>query len=235
VIDARQTLAQKQLVATLRKMGFEKPLEHLSYEFVTTKEGTMASRKGNVILYEDLRDQMIALAKEETMKRHEEWGEKKVEKIARAIAFSAMRFGMLKQDLDKKIIFDLEEALSFEGFTGPYLLYTFARIQSILRKAKKTTPLRTTIHVQAPVEHQLLVAMAHYPEILYLVGQSMNLASLTQYLFGLCQVFSEYYHEIPVLTEEGEVLQERLAMVEAVSQVLKNGFVLLGMEPIEEM
>lgn len=235
VIDARQSLAMKQLFTTLKKMGFEKQLEHLSYEFVTTKDGAMASRKGNVILYEDFRDEMIEMAKKETATRHPEWEEEKVEEVARAIAFGALRFGMLKQDLDKKIVFDMQEALAFEGFTGPYLLYTYARTQSILKKAEGAESSQTAATLKSKEERALLMKLAQFEDEVLLTGKTFHIAGLAHYLFDLAKTFSRFYNEHSVLQAEEAVLEERLALVESTAQVLKNGLQLLGMDVIEEM
>jgi arginyl-tRNA synthetase len=236
VIDARQALAMKQAFVTLEKFGFEKELEHLSYEFVTTKEGAMASRTGNVIRYEDLRDQMLLRAKEETAKRHEDWKEEEIEEVAKTIAFAGLRFSMLKQDLDKKIVFDMEEALSFEGFTGPYLLYTYARAKSLLKKAGRNKKDVAADKLTSQVEHELLVQIAKYPEVVFKAGGTLQLSAIAQYIFSLAQTFSEFYHAVPVVKEEDEeVRAQRLILVETTAQVLRNGLALMGIKTIDQM
>ena len=130
VVDVRQSLAMRQLIATLKLMGFSKRVEHLSFDLVTLPTGAMASRKGNVLKYEDVRNELLNTAESETTKRHETWGEKKKKDVARRLAFSALKFTILKHDLDKVVTFNVAEALSFDGFTGPYCLYTLARIES---------------------------------------------------------------------------------------------------------
>ncbi len=235
VIDARQSLAMKQLFATLKLAGFDRELSHLSYEFVTLKEGAMASRRGNIIRYEMFRDRMVKQAEKETKERHEDWDEVKIKKTARAIAFSAMRFAMIKQDLDKKIVFDLDEALSFDGFTGPYLLYTFARIESLFKKAGKQKLKHDASLLAEDVEHRLLVQLSSYPETVFSVGSSLHLSVMAQYLFDLAKTFAEFYSSVPILTAEEDVKNARLSLCESVRQVLENGLKLMGIEPVEEM
>jgi len=239
VVDARQSLAMQQLFATLRRMGFSKELQHVSYEFVTLKEGAMSSRKGNVIRYEQFRDEMLKMAEEETRARHADWNERKIAKTSRAVAFAALRFGMLKQDLDKKIVFDLKESLSFDGCTGPYLLYSYARMQSILRKSKvKSQKSKVSICFQSsvlPVEHKLLLTIAKYPETVFAAGQTLRLSTVPQHLFDLCKTFSEFYDQAPVLSAEPNVAAFRLRLVEASAQALENGLGLLGIESVSEM
>ncbi|MEK7619728.1 MAG: arginine--tRNA ligase [Patescibacteria group bacterium] len=235
VVDERQSHALKQLFATLKLMGFERELQHLSYEFVTLEGGAMAARKGNVIRYEDLRDELLGEARRETKSRHEDWSKKKIEKVVRAVAFAALRFSMLKQDNGKKIVFNLKEAVSFEGFTGPYLLYTYARIQSLLKKAGRKKAKATTATLTHPTEHQLVFLLAKYPEIVFDTAQTLAPSMLAQFLFDLAKTFAEFYAQVPVLTKEGPDLSERLALVRAVGTVLAQGLELLGIDLIDEM
>ena len=236
VLDARQTLVMQQLFATMKRMGFTKELQHLSYEFVTLKEGAMSSRKGNIMRYETFRDEMLNMASDETRKRHANWTEKKIAKVARAIAFSAIRFGMLKQDLEKKITFDMQEAVSFDGFTGPYLLYSYARMNSILKKGSKARRFEESkVSATLPVEHRLALALSKYPEAVFAAGQTLRLSVVTQYVFDLCKTFSEFYDQAPVLGAEPEIAAFRLRLVSAASQTLENGLGLLGIDPVSEM
>ncbi|MFH1142160.1 MAG: arginine--tRNA ligase, partial [Candidatus Uhrbacteria bacterium] len=235
VIDARQSLAMQQLFASLRLMGFEKNLSHLSYEFVTLKSGAMASRKGNVIRYQEFRDKMIDLARQETKSRHEDWEDKQLDKVASKIAYAAMKFPMLRQDLDKIIIFDIKEALSFEGFSGPYILYTITRAKSILKKTK-IKPKVVGESFSEPIERQLFSKLAEYPEVILGIASTNHISALPQYLFDLAQLFSSYYEAVPVLqAKSNQVVASRLATVDAVRQVLENGMHLLGIETLDEM
>lgn len=235
VVDARQSLAMEQLFATLKRMGFSKNLQHLSYEFVTLKEGAMASRKGNVIRYEAFRNKMVELARSETLKRHKDWDEKKLEHTAASIAYAAMKFPMLKQDLDKTIVFDMEEAISFDGFSGPYILYTISRAKSILKKSKLKARVKGSVYTD-PVEHALLVKLAEYPEVILAIASNNRVSTLPHFLFDLAQTFAEFYEKVPVLqAEDEEQIRARLALVESLKQVLENGLALLGIDSVEEM
>ncbi|MFA4845326.1 MAG: arginine--tRNA ligase, partial [Patescibacteria group bacterium] len=235
VVDARQSHALQQLFTTLKRMKFERELTHLSYEFVTLSHGAMAARKGNVVRYETLRDEMIEKARQETVSRHTDWSQAQTEKVVRAVAFAGMRFSMLKQDVRKKILFDLEESLSFDGFTGPYLLYTYARIQSIFKKAGKVKLNVSTKSLTDVHSHALIFAVAQYPEVLFRSAQELQPAILAQYLFDLAKSFSHFYEHVPVIQARKDEMLERLALLEAVSQVLKNGLGLLGIETVPEM
>ncbi|OGL66937.1 arginine--tRNA ligase [Candidatus Uhrbacteria bacterium RIFCSPHIGHO2_01_FULL_63_20] len=235
VVDGRQSLALKQLFSTLKRAGFQKELGHVSYEFITLKEGAMSSRKGNIIRYETFRDSMLGMAASETNTRHPEWKERKVAASARAVAFAAIRFGVLKQDLDKKITFDMEEALSFDGFTGPYLLYSYARTKSILRKAGRAKKSPDASALSSPVERRILVKIASYPDVVHEAATGIRPSAIAQFLFDLCKAFAEFYETCPVLASEGATREARLALTAAVSQVLSNGLALLGIDTVEEM
>jgi arginyl-tRNA synthetase len=124
----------QQLFKTLEILGIDpNKLHHLSYGLLDLKEGKMSSRAGNVILYEDFRDQLIEQA--EALMADREIPAEQKKQTARAVAFGSLKFWILLQDSEKKILFDPEQALSFEGETGPYLQYTYARINSILKKS----------------------------------------------------------------------------------------------------
>jgi arginyl-tRNA synthetase len=235
VVDARQSLAMQQLFATLRKMGFKKELAHVAYEFVTLKEGAMSSRKGNIVRYEDFRDAVIELAKAATKERHADWKERKLNQVARTVAFAAIRFAMLRTDLDKQIVFDPKEALAFDGFSGPYLLYTLARMESLLRKAKKLKATAEANEFALPAERRLLLRLAQYPAAVFAAGTEQAIAQLAKYAFELCQTFSEFYEAVPVLKAAGEERAARLAMVEAAKRVLQNVLGLLSITELKEM
>lgn len=235
VVDGRQSLALKQLFATLKRAGFQKELGHVSYEFITLKEGAMSSRKGNIIRYEALRDEMLAIARAETARRHQDWSAKKVEKVARAVAFAAIRFGVLKQDLDKAITFDMQEALSFDGFTGPYLLYTCARAKSLLKKAGRAKRSASGSALTHPSERALLMRLARFPELVHEAAATVHPSGVAQYLFDLAQSFAAFYEAVNVLASEGDAKRSRLALVDAVRQTLENGLGLLGIGTVEEM
>lgn len=235
VVDARQSHAMQQLFATLKIMGFKKELTHLSYDFVTLKDGAMASRKGNDIRYETFREQMISRAEDETKIRHQDWKEKQIRETAEVVALSAMRFGMLKQDVDKTITFDLEESLVFEGFTGPYLLYTYARIQRLLEKGLREKKAITGKSFKTSFEHDLILILSRYPDVVFEVSQSLSLSHLSQYLFDLAKSFATFYSEVQILNNDKHLQSERLSLVESVGHVLKNGLQLMGIDVIDEM
>lgn len=235
VVDMRQSLHFKQLFATLKRMGFTPQLTHLSYDLVSLPEGTMSSRAGTIAKYDDLKDTMISRLEEETRKRHEDWDDKKVTQTAKTIAISSMLFMMLRQDPNSIITFDLEEALSFDGFTGPYLQYTVARIESIKKKTK-VKPKADASKLSHALEHELIRKLAEYPAVVERAGKAFHVSLVAQWAFETAKVFAEYYHEVRVIDEEdSEMTAARLALIDAVRISLSNGMNLLGMGILKEM
>ncbi len=237
VVDVRQSLAIQQLIATLKRMGFPKHVEHLSFGLVTLPDGAMSSRKGNVLKYEDVRDELLKVSEEETQKRHPDWSSKKVNDVAHHLAFAALKFTMLKSDPDKPVLFNVMEALSFDGYTGPYCLYTLARIESIFRKGKKVRlGIIQTAKLAHPAEVALVATISQFPDVVHAAGQSYKLASVAEYAFELSKAFASFYHDVPVLQAASpELVAVRLQVCRATLQTLKNALALLGIEPLNEM
>ncbi len=234
VVDARQSLYFKQFFATLKRLGFTQAMTHLSYEFVTLKEGAMSSRKGNIVPYEDFRDEMIARAAKESAVRHEDWSEERVREAAWIVAEGALKFGMLKQDVDRSIVFDMDEALAFEGFTGPYVQYAHARMTSILQKAGSDAP-SVMDGTDVPEEVDVLRVAADFPQVVADAAAQRRPSLLAQYLFEFAQAANAFYRDVPVLTAPAEDRARRLAIVRTLKTTLKNGLALLGIRAPEEM
>lgn len=234
--DVRQSLYFKQLFATLKRAGFKKQMTHLWYEFVTLPDGAMSTRKGNVISYESLRDSMREHLVAETRSRHEDWSDKKVTQTAHALQQAAMAFMMLRQDPESIITFDMKEAMSFEGFTAPYILYTVARIESIKKKAKVKRPKLDPTLLTHEKEQLLVRQLALYPDVVQKVGKSFKVSGLAVYAFELAKLFNEYYHDVHITTDEEKArVQARVALIEAVRQTLENAMDLLGINVLDEM
>lgn len=234
IVDVRQSLYFQQLFKTLEKMGFTRPMKHLAYEFLTLKEGAMSSRKGNIVSYEDLRDEVKARALAEAKERHPDWDEARLAADAWAVAEGAIKFWLLKQGIERPIVFDIEQALSFDGFTGPYIQYSHARLASILRKAG-VTGIRPVAMADDPAEYQLARLIAELPEAARLAAQDSNPAAFAQYLFDLAEAVNAFYRDVSVLQAESGVRTRRLALCAAAAIAVRRGLYLLGMAAPEEM
>lgn len=235
VIDVRQSLAMKQLAATLKRMEFPREILHLGYEFVTLPEGAMSSRKGNIVRWSDLREAMHARMIDSTTLRHPDWKPKVIDANATILVLAAVKFMMLRYDPERLIVFDMEEALSTDGFTGPYILYTIARIRSLHEKTKISSLALASALIH-PLEVQLLRKIAEYPERVFLAGAESRPSVLCQYAFDLAQMFSHYYAEVHMVDiEQPSLTGARLGLADAVSQTLMNMMELLNIPVVKAM
>ncbi len=235
VVDVRQSLYFKQVFATLKKMGFKKELRHLAFDFVTLPDGAMSSRTGNVIKYKDLRDEMVELLENETRERHPDWNDKKIKETAFTIAIAALNFMMLRQDPESVITFDVKEAMSFDGFTGPYLLYTIARLESLQKKAN-LKPVVNGQFLQNKLELKLARALANYPDVIKTVGHKYKTSLLASWVFETAKILNEYYHTVKILDDDNkDRVAARLALLVAVKKILVNALDLLCIKSLREM
>ncbi len=237
VVDIRQALYFKQLFKLLELSGETRKCLQLSYDFVTLPEGMMASRTGNVITYQELRDKVYQKAVEETVERHKDWSKSKIAAVAKTLTIATIKFEMLKVSPDKTITFNIDEALRFDGYTSCYLEYGYARLSSIIRKngfSFKLQKLDPSLLVERK-ERELLIKIAKYPKIVWLARQNYNPSEITKYLFELVQMSNDYYHGVNILKAEPNVRLARITLIKAIIQVLDNGFALLGIEALKEM
>lgn len=231
--DDRQTLHFKQVQSVLQKMGHKQPYAHLGYGLLTLKEGAMSSRKGNVITYQWLRDELIRTATEQIRERHTDWAETQIQETARVIAFGGMKFALLKQDPASVMVFDREQALAFEGMTGPYCQYAVVRLRSILEKAGTIDSADLTSEISLePAERALVLAIAQLPSVIEksagVQGTSFDLkktqpALLAQWCFAIAQLVNAFYRDVPVLNAEPSARSQRLMIARAAERALVNG------------
>lgn len=227
ILGEDQKLYFEQLKIALKflKQKAPKPV-HYSFVLIQTKKGKgkMSTRKGNLVLFEDFINEAIKKAKKEIKKR-------KTKGDAKKVAIAAVKYAILKNSPDKNIIFNLEQALSFEGDTGPYLLYSYARASSILRKAKfKAGKKILDLKEQ---EINLIKKLSQFSEIAEKASLTLNPALIANYSFQLAQIFNEFYHFCPVIKSRQKSF--RLSLVQAFRIVMKNSLSLLGVEVLEEM
>lgn len=235
VVDVRQSLYFEQLITTLKKMGFVASLEHIGYDMVTLPEGAMSSRKGNVVTYKNLRDEMVKVLEEETRKRHEDWSEKQISKIAKSISLASMAFVMLRQDPKTTITFDQKEAMSFDGYTAPYILYTIARISRLSEKTKIKAKNNPEL-LKGELEISIAKSLMFYPEIVQEAAREYSPAKIAQWAFEISKLFAEYYHETRIIDEdEPELTSARLFLAQSVAQTLKHALELLTIDSVDEM
>ncbi|MCX6743438.1 MAG: arginine--tRNA ligase [Candidatus Parcubacteria bacterium] len=237
LVDIRQSQYFQQIFKILQLLGFKKEMVYVPYEFVQLKSGIISSRTGNIVTYDEVREAALNKVLAETKERHQDWSEKKINEVSFKIVLAALKFGMLKSGNDKVITFDINEALDLNGFTGPYLQYTLARLNSIFRKlGKVNTKIRIDYrNLAAPIEIKLVKDITLYPQKILESLQLNDPSIIAQYLFKLSQDFNAFYHELPVLKSKLDVQAARLELLQAIKQVLENGMGLLGLSILEEM
>lgn len=227
-----------QLFKTLEIMWISRDkLQHISYWLVDLKEWKMSSRAWNVILYEDFRDQLLDKAGKMVVDRDIPSDIKK--QTASKIAFWAMKFGMLLQDSEKKIIFDQQTALSFEWETWPYLQYTTARMLSILRKNVRDLSNNSDIDyslLSSDDEKKLLLKLAWFEEEVQKAAGEYKPNYVARRCLDVAQLFNSYYHNYKIIDESNIVLSKaRLYLLQSILQVMKNALNLLGIDVVESM
>lgn len=244
LVDNRQSLHFKQLRAMLKRLVFPVQYDYLDYGLLTLKEGTMSSRKGNIITYQMLRNALLDRALAEVSQRHADWEPEVVEATARAIAFGGMKFALLKQDPDSIITFDLEQALAFEGMTGPYCQYAVVRLRSILEKAGSGSHIGSDDTGWLPAERELILTAGKLPSVVQQAAgyktENINFketqpAVLAQWCFLMAQSINAFYRDVPVLDAEPMVRGRRIGIARAAMIALTNGLSVLTIEVPEKM
>ncbi len=229
----------KQLFKVLELAGFKKKLIHIGYGLVNLPEGKMSSRLGNVVLYDDLKNEVVSLLLGESKERHPEWSVEKLDATVTTIALAALKFSMQQHEAGKTITFDAKQAVSFEGFSAPYILYSIARILSVFKK----TPIEYQENLQTdyallvePEEKKLVIMIARYSTALQKALDNHNPSVITAYCFELAQAFNDFYTKHTILNAgDASLLQTRLALALAVQQVLRNGLGILTIDVVDEM
>ena len=245
VVGNEQNYHFQVLSILLDKLGFKwgKDLVHFSYGMVELPNGKMKSREGTVVDADDLVATMIEDAykmSEDKIKKLEGITEEETREIARIVGMGALKYFILKVDARKNMLFDPEESIDFNGNTGPFIQYTYARIRSILRKAAEqgisipeTLPTNTELSEK---EISLIQHLNGFTATLRQAGADYNPASIANYCYELVKEYNQFYHDFSVLREENADKQAvRLALSSAVAKVVKNGMSLLGIEVPERM
>lgn len=239
VLGEDQKLYFKQLSAALELLGYGAPrVVHYSFVLLKTEKGAkkMATRKGEVVLVSDFIEEALKKAEEEIKKRKRE-SKVDLKKVAEAIAIGAVRYSIAKVEQDKGILFDWNEALNFEGNSGPYLQYVYARASSILKKLQKKKGKLTKESYEKvdDKEYALVKELALFPEIARVSLEQLRTHLLCNYVYRLAQTFNDFYESCPVINAESGVKERRILLVRATKQVLENALNLIGVPAIKAM
>ncbi len=236
ITGIEQNFYFKQLYKILELLGTKKKLTHIGYGLVTRPEGKMSSRLGNVVLYEDLRDEIFEKMYRESEERHPDWDQNTLKETVQKLVQASLKFTMQKHEAAKNIVFDIKDATSFEGFTGPYILYVVARINSLLRKSNGEQGELNFSLLKENEEKKLLLLMAEYEEVIKKALENYNPSVITKYCFDLAQAFNEFYNKHDILKAQSvDLVSARLALSQAVKQTLTSALHILTIETVEEM
>ena len=230
VVDNRQSLHFQQAFKILNLWGFPQAEKcfHLAYGFVSLPEGAMSARKGRVVLFKDVADEAERRALSAMTERTPEMSNTQRIQIARQIGLGALAYAMLSVDNNKDIVFDVNDALSFDGRTAPYIQNAHVRANSILRKAGGMPDFATFSHELASHEVQLIDLISRFPDTVEQAAQEYRPLVVATYAYDLANAFHSFYHSVPVIqAESAEVQAARLRLVAAAKQVLANALRLL--------
>jgi len=237
VVDVRQSLYFQQIFKILELWGFEEAESayHLPYEMVRLKEGVISSRKGNVPVYDDVRDAAVVRAYQIIEEKNPELDEDTKIMVSWQVAIGALKYSMLARDNNKMVTFDLDEALSFDGHASPYIQYAHARACRILEHGKVTPrSLRKIVDEinfgteVTPEELSLLQLLAKLPEEVRQAADEYRPLVIANYAYEVAKQFNDFYHACPVLNAKQPTKNARIALVAATRQVLANSLDLLG-------
>ena len=244
VVGNEQNYHFQVLSILLDKLGFEwgKGLVHFSYGMVELPEGKMKSREGTVVDADDLMAEMISTAKETSQElgKLDGLSQEEADNIARIVGLGALKYFILKVDARKNMTFNPKESIDFNGNTGPFIQYTYARIQSVLRKAKEagiTIPATLPANIQLSEKEEGLIQMlADFSAVVKEAGTTYSPSGIANYCYELVKEYNQFYHDFSILREENEALKIfRLALSENVAKIVRLGMGLLGIEVPERM
>lgn len=244
VVGNEQNYHFQVLSILLDRLGFEfgKGLVHFSYGMVELPEGKMKSREGTVVDADDLVEEMVNTAKEtsEELGKLDGYTDEEANEVARIVGMGALKYFILKVDPKKNMTFNPKESIDFNGNTGPFIQYTYARIRSVIRKAEEQKILMpsavpTNIELSAKEEY-LIQLIADYAAIVKQAGDEYNPALIANYVYDLVKEYNQFYHDFSILREENNDLKIfRLILSTNVAKIIKSGMSLLGIEVPERM
>ena len=246
VVGNEQNYHFQVLSILLDRLGFKwgKELVHFSYGMVELPNGKMKSRKGTVVDADDLMALMVEDAYKTSMElgKFDDMTEEERREIARIVGMGALKYFILKVDARKNMLFNPEESIDFNGNTGPFIQYTYARIRSILRKAASPLPLQVegTIGSEGKLlsdkEVELVQKMNEFGAAVEQAGKDYSPSGIANYCYELTKVFNQFYHDYSILNESDEQKKAvRLMLAKNVAKIIKNGMSLLGIEVPERM
>jgi arginyl-tRNA synthetase len=244
VVGNEQDYHFKVLPLILKKLGYNwaNGLCHLSYGMVELPEGKMKSREGTVVDADDLIEEMVQTARNMSneLGKLEGYTEDEQNRVYRILALGALKYFILKVDPKKNMVFNPRESIDFNGNTGPFVQYTYARVQSVKRKAADCEIATFTADMSALVmtekEKELVKLVYAFPETVAIAANELSPSLIANYCYDLAKEYNQFYHDHPIIKEDNETLRNfRLLLSDKIGQVIETGMALLGIEVPERM
>ncbi|MCF2500698.1 arginine--tRNA ligase [Dyadobacter chenhuakuii] len=243
VVGNEQDYHFKVLFAILKKLGrpYADGCYHISYGMVDLPSGKMKSREGTVVDADDLVEQMIQTAASRTQElgKIDDFDSAEAKQLYNQLALGALKYFLLKVDPKKRMLFNPEESIDFQGHTGPFIQYTYARIRSIIRKAEQSgiqaviPPVSYTLH---PAERELIFALSQYPVRVQAAASEFAPSVISLYAFELAKVYNQFYAEVSIFSDpNADSVKFRVALSSAVAETIQKALGLLGIEVPERM
>lgn len=235
VVGSEQRLHFQQLKAILKLMGYDwyKDMVHVDHGLIMLADGKMSSRTGDVVLLNDVLNTAIERTKKLIEQKNPELADK--DEVARQVGLGAIAFKELYTSRIKDYVFDWDDALSFEGETGPYLQYTNVRCHSLISRGGGLTAQVDYSLLHDDFSNELIRELAQYPETVQTAFERYEPALISRYLIGVAKLFNKFYQQVTILSNQTAEKEARLALVAAVSQTLENGMKLINMEAPKRM
>ena len=236
--DERQQDHFKQFFKITEMLGWDIEKIHIWFGIMRFADGVFSTRKGNVIRLEQLLDEGKKRALEVIEEKNPSLSDEEKNNIAEVVGVGAIKYADLSQNRQSPIIFEWDKVLSFEGNTAPYLQYSYARIQSIKKKAEemgKVITADTKIVIKDKIERNLVTFLTLFPTMVLKSGETYKPNLLTDYLFDLAKKFNTFYNACPILNQEDEVLLSRLLIADRTAEILRQGLDLLGIKTVDRM
>ncbi len=239
VVGMEQKLPQQQLkiaLWALKRSNEAENLTHFAHNLVTLPGYRMSSRRGRYISFDEVMDEAVKRALEEVEKRSPQLSGDEKLKISRIVGIGALKYALVEVDPIKPVVFTWDRVINFERNSAPYIQYSYARAGSILRKASKKPDKPDYSRLVEPLEHDIVLALARFPEVFVDSAENLKPNALAEYANLLADKFNSFYNALPVIKTKPKALSDaRLALVEAVTIVLRNALNLIGIEAPEKM
>ncbi len=241
VVGNEQEYHFKVLQLILKKLGkpYADGIYHFSYGMVDLPSGKMKSREGTVVDADDLIQDMIETAHKNTdmLGKTEGFTEEEAQNLYKTLGIGALKFYLLRVDPRKRILFNPEESIDLHGYTGPFVQYSYARIQSIIRRYLKTNKklISPKITVLEPVEKELIQKVSQFQSVVELAAKELNPAKLIDYIYELAKNYNKFYSEVSIFGEDETITQKRVALSHYTGKTIKEGFGIMGISVPDRM